>query len=84
MALADVGYLRPKYFNRDHWAAILMHGSYARIVDGNRQAALVGYQNIWNYNSVTEASRALHEWSGEGEPKGWLSKKLTGDMTIWP
>lgn len=82
--LAGLGFLRPKIFHRDHWAALLQQGSFTFIVEGNREALRIGYQSRWAFRNLHDAAVSLHNWDGEGEPKGWLSRDVTQQMTVWP
>lgn len=83
-ALTDLGFLRPKFFSPDHWAALISLGSFVAIVDGGASALRIGYQNRWLYRSFTDAGSALHEWTDGPEPRDWISAHLSQDMTVWP
>lgn len=84
-ALADLGFLRPKFFAHDHWAALILNAPGASIVDGHRDALAYGYQNRWQYPSLADAAEAFQDWSGEGQPKGWTSAHIDQDaLTVWP
>lgn len=37
-----------------------------------------GYSERWCYKTLVEASGALRDWTGEGEPDGWHRHPTTG------
>jgi hypothetical protein len=84
--LSDLGFISPKSFNTDHWAAIIPRGSFFAIVDGDADSLAVGYVNRWHYGTLALAQEALEDWSGEGMPRGWFSRETPEDraMTVWP
>lgn len=82
--LANMGFLSPRFFDANHWAAVIQLGSFSCVVDGNRHALNVGYLNRWQYPSLGDALRGLREWNGEGAPKRWTTAYLDHAMTVWP
>lgn len=60
-------------------------GSQAAIWDGLAFTCAIvyefsysGYEDRWCYHSYVDAKRALDEWDGKGEPKGWHRHPATG------
>lgn len=84
LALCDLGFLHPRIFNEDHWAAVIQFGSFGLLVDGDRDALQVGYKNRWLYRNVGGAMDALDHWDGSGQPEGFMTAHLSADMTLWP
>lgn len=87
-ALADLGFLQPRFFTPGHWAAIIVLGSFAAIVDGERDGMAKGYQkswlpidyqNRWVYQGIEDAQYALEHWDGKNQPRGWISAQLAQD-----
>lgn len=39
---------------------------------------VAGHRNRWCYHTAADARRALDEWDGTGEPKGWHRHPATG------
>ena len=79
-------WISPRFFNDEHWAAIIQKGSFFAIVDGNRAALATGYINRWHYGTLALAEESLAAWNGVGEPRRWFSKDIAKDdaMTVWP
>lgn len=79
-ALADAGFLRPKFFTPEHWAAIIQVGSFIVIIDGDYQASEVHTRNRWYYQNLSDAGRALQDWNGNGQPRDFISAKLMAEL----
>lgn len=84
LALFDLGFRRPRFFNPDHWAAVIPVGSFAAIVDGDRDSLSLGYKRQWNYQDHVAAVSAIEIWNGEDQPKGWVSHHVYEVVRVWP
>ncbi len=58
------------------WVARFIYTS--AILVATEQDAPYGYTDRWCYETHADARRALEEWDGTGEPKGWHRHPDTG------
>jgi hypothetical protein len=71
----ELGYHQLKTFADGSQAALTPMMFTTAIVSGiNRY----GYEDRWCYHKVADAIKALAEWDGTGEPKGWHRHPSTG------
>jgi len=51
----------------------------ARLTFGGRDPDCdVGYDDCWDYPSLTAAIKAMERWDGQGEPDGWTRHPTSG------
>lgn len=77
MFLKEQGYTEIRLFDLERYAAVLDLMFTAAIIVG-RVGDMTGYDNRWCYHSHEDAKKALEEWNGIDEPKGWHRHPATG------
>lgn len=71
------GYKDPKLLPTGKWAAIYPLIFTHAIITG-KMGDMSSYDDRWCYHNYAAAKKALDEWDGTGEPKGWHRHPFSG------
>jgi len=77
MFLKECGYTHPRPLPPNEWLAIGNYIYTCAIIKGDMHDR-AGFKDRWCYHSYDAAKKALDEWDGVGEPKGWHRNPRTG------
>lgn len=75
--LMGEGYLEPKPIGNGRWAAARQMMFTAAVMTG-RMRDYTSVEDRWCYMDMAKALKALAEWDGSGEPKGWHRHPMSG------
>lgn len=71
------GYPYVKLLSDERWAALSPMNFTTAILMGYVDDDY-GYEDRWCYNSYEAAKKALDDWDGTGEPRGWHRHPSSG------